>query len=105
MTPRERRVLRWLLWIGAAIAGVGLASAHWIGVVIGGAFVGLLARTVPRGVLAGAAFGLFVWLVFAGTIIVDGAWEPFLATGGFVALSAAIAVALGAFGGLARGLR
>lgn len=105
MTPRERRVLRWLLWIGAAVAGVGLASAHWIGIVAGGAFVGLPARTVPRGVLAGAAFGLFVWVIFAGTMALDGVWEPFTATGGFVALSAAIAVGLGAFGGLARGLR
>ena len=105
MTQRERRILRWLLWITAAVAGVGLASVHWTGIAIGGAFVGLLARTVPRGVMAGAAFGIVVWLVFAGAMAVDGALGPFLATGAFVALSAGVAVGLGAFGGLARGLR
>ncbi|MDR5672874.1 hypothetical protein RH858_06890 [Halalkaliarchaeum sp. AArc-GB] len=105
MTQRERRILRWLLWIGAAVAGVGLASVHWVGIVIGGAFVGLLARTVPRGVLAGATFGVIVWLVSVVTVALDGASGPFIATGAFVVLSAAIAVGLGAFGGLARGLR
>lgn len=105
MTALERRVIRGVLWGGAIVGGIGLASAHWIGIVIGGALVGLLSRTVLRGVAAGAAFGVLAWVTFAGTMLVDGVWDPFLATGGFVALSAGIAIGLGAFGGLARGLR
>ena len=98
-------MIRGVLWFGAIVGGVGLASVHWLGIVIGGMLVGLLSETTFRGVASGAGFGLVVWAIFAGTMIADGAWEPFLATGEFVALSAAIAVGLGAFGGLARGLR
>lgn len=105
MTDLERRVLRWVLRVGAVLVGVGLSGAHWLGIVAGGALVGVLSSTVRRGVLAGATFGLLVWIVFAGTLFVDGAIDRFLATGGFAAISAAIAVGLGAFGGLARGLR
>ncbi|MEF8779601.1 MAG: hypothetical protein V5A46_02830 [Haloferacaceae archaeon] len=105
MNRTERRVVRALLWIGAAAAGIGMASAHWLGLVVGGMLVGSLEPTLRRGVLAGAAFGLLAWVAFAGTLFVDGALGRFLATGGLAGLSAAIAVGLGAFGGLARALR
>lgn len=104
-TLSERRVLRWSLALGAALAGIGLAGVHWLGIAAGGALVGLFASTVPRGAAAGAAFGLSVWLVFAGTTAAGGDWGAFLATGELAALSGGIAVGLGAFGGLARGLR
>lgn len=105
MNGSERRLVRALLWIGAAVVGIGMASAHWLGVVAGGALVGSLEPTLRRGVLAGAAFGVLVWLAFAGTMFADGVLGRFLATGGLAGISAAIAVGLGAFGGLARCLR
>lgn len=102
---RERQFVRGLLLVGAAIVGIRLASVHWLGIVIGGALVGLLGSTVRRALLLGAFFGLVVWLVFVGSMALDGVVGQFRALADFAALSFAIAVGLGTFGSLARGLR
>jgi len=96
--PRARRAAT----LAAVVVGLGLAQAHWVWLVVGGAMVGLTRRSVPRALVAGAAFGalaLAVSLVpfgFAPSAVLA------LAPAGYVWLGAGLA--LPAFGALARGL-
>lgn len=43
---------------GAVLLGLAAASVHWIGLVVGGALVGLTRRNLGRALLAGVGFGL-----------------------------------------------
>ena len=95
---------RWLGFAFGAVAGIVLASIHWIGLVVGGALVGIFARDLPRAVAAGIAFGLVALLVFAGGLALDGALGVYLETGQLLAVSVAIPLVGGAFGSLVRGL-
>ena len=62
-TVRSRRRWRWSLLAVAMLVGLGLAWLHWLGLVVGGALVGVVSRTVPRAVAVGLAFGGFVLAV------------------------------------------
>jgi len=100
----ERRVVRWVLRAGAAAVGLALSTVHWGGLLVGGALVSLPARSLPRGVIAGAAFGFLAWVVFAVGLVAGGSFDRFLATRELAAVSAVVAVGVAGFGGLARGL-
>ena len=101
---RSQSRMRWLGFTLGAIVGLALASVHWIGLIVGGALVGLFARDLPRAVLAGLAFGLLALVAFAAWLALDGALGVSLATGQILAVSVAIPLAGGAFGSLVRGL-
>lgn len=49
----------------AVALGLALSWLHWIGLVLGGAFVALVAPTVRRGVAGAIGFGAIVLVVFA----------------------------------------
>lgn len=53
-TPSSRR----LALLTASIAGIGLSLVHWVGLVVGGALVGLTRPRLRSAVLVGAGFGL-----------------------------------------------
>ena len=57
--------------IRARTTFVGLVAAalYWAGLFLGGALVGLAAETRKRALLAGAGFGVLVWVVFAVTLL------------------------------------
>lgn len=95
---------RWLGFVVAGLIGLVLASIHWIGLVIGGALVGLFARDLPRAVAAGVAFGLVALVAFGVGLALDGALSVYLETGQILAVSVAIPLAGGVLGSLIRGL-
>lgn len=105
LTAFRTRPNAWLTAIGLGIVvGALLGSVHWVGLFVGGAVAGLGQRTILRGVGAGALAGLGVWLVFLATLRLDAAMLPALGSMPIVAVSFAIAVAYGAFGGVLRGV-
>lgn len=57
---RQRRLALAL----SAIVGIGLATVHWVGLVVAGALVGLTRRSVPRAVAAGLGVGVLVLGLF-----------------------------------------
>ena len=95
---------RWLGFAVAAAVGLALASIHWIGFFLGGALVGLFARNLKRAVLAGVAFGLVAWLVFALWLATQGVFDTYLGTGQLRTVSVAVPIVAGAIGSLVRGL-
>lgn len=84
---------RWLVTAGAVAVGLVLATGHWMGLVLGGAFVGVLQRDLKRAVLGGLLFGL----VALGAFVLV---APRLETGELLALTPAAYVTLGAGLGL-----
>lgn len=95
---------RGLLIVGAVLLGLAASTVHWIGLAVGGALVGLVAQSTRRGLLAGAGFGLFAWLVFVVGQFQNGAWPPGDAITLF-GLALGIAVGLAVVGASVRGLR
>lgn len=99
-TPRYR-----LLATGcAAIVGIVLATQHWIGLVVGGALVALPAQTLPRGIVAGALFGLLAVAVFFTVLWTEGLAGAAVDTGVPFLAAVGIGVVGGLFGALARGI-
>lgn len=102
--------LRWnplLHWIGllvATVAGLGLASIHWLGLVAGGALVGLVATSFKRALLGGLGFGVTVVLVWFGTLAFGGVLGKVLATGQFVGIAVAVGLIAPVIGSLVRGI-
>lgn len=94
----------WLALVVATVAGLALASVHWLGLVAGGALVGLVATTLKRAVLAGLGFGVFAVVAWLGLAVAGGAFAAVTATGQFVALTAAIGVVMPVLGSLVRGV-
>lgn len=94
---------RWLVTAGAVALGLVLATGHWMGLVLGGAFVGVLQRDLKRAVVAGLLFGL---VALAAFVLV----APRLEAGELLALTPAVYVTVGAgfglplLGSLARGV-
>ncbi|WP_435064519.1 hypothetical protein [Halobaculum sp. EA56] len=103
---RSDRATRWTATVLAAVAGVGLASAHWLGLLGGAALVALPQRTALRGVTAGVAFGVLALVVGAAELALAGPAALDAALGMTAPLGVAVAVALlgGAIGGLVRGV-
>lgn len=84
---------RWLVTAGAAALGIVLATGHWMGLVLGGAFVGVLQRDLKRAVLGGLLFG---FVALAAFVLV----APRLEAGELLALTPAAYVTVGAGVGL-----
>ena len=101
---RSNPRMRWFGFAVAALVGLVLATVHWVGLVIGGALVGIFARDLPRAVVAGVAFGLVALVAFGVWLALDGAFAIYLSTGQILAVSVAIPLVGGALGSLARGL-
>lgn len=95
----------WLVALALGIAfGSLVGSLHWGGIFVGGAIAGLGQRSITRGIGAGAVAGLGIWVVFLGSLQLDAAAMAALGSMPIIAVSLAIAVAYGAFGGLLRGV-
>ncbi|WP_227376474.1 hypothetical protein [Haladaptatus halobius] len=94
----------WALVGLGALLGLTLAWLHWLGLLVGGALVSLPTANRKRRVLAGLGFGALALLVFAGLLALRAALVPAVEMGQITALTAAIPLAAGAIGGLARAL-
>lgn len=83
---------------------VGLAAAwvHWSGLIVGGALVGLTARTLPRAVAGGFAFGVVVLVAFVASLG-DSTWRA-LEMAPIAYVTVAAALGLPVLGSLVRGL-
>ncbi|UIP00649.1 hypothetical protein Hbl1158_04620 [Halobaculum sp. CBA1158] len=103
---RSDSATRWAATALATIAGLGLASAHWLGLVAGAALVSLPQRTLPRGVAAGVAFGGLALLVAGASLALAGpaAVETARAMRQPLAVAAGASLVAGAVGGLVRGV-
>lgn len=104
MTAAGDRPTRWIATGLAALAGVGLASVHWLGLVAGAALVALPQRTTARGVAAGVGFGLLVLVATAASLSLAGGLDVALAMTQPLGVAVGVAVVGGAVGGLARGV-
>lgn len=101
---RETPRYHWLGLVAACLAGLVLVSVHWVGLVAGGALVGLVSTTLRRALLAGFGFGLLVLVTWAVLLTWHGSLGGVLATGQFVALGVAMALAGPLLGSLVRGI-
>lgn len=101
---RVERRSRWFALAAAAAVGLAAAQIHWYGFLVGGALVGLVSKNATRGLVAGLAFGLLAWCVFAGLVASNGAFWRYAATGQAFGLSAAIPVFAAGIGSLVRGV-
>jgi hypothetical protein len=99
--PRHRR----LAATGAVVVGLVVVPFHWFGFVLGGALIALTQPSLGRGLLAGLAFGVLSWLVFALWLAGTGNLTLFSGMGQVFAVSTAIPLAGGLLGALARGIR
>ena len=93
------------VWLALAVAvGLLVSSVHWIGLLVGGVLVGLFVRSTGRALLMGAGFGLLVWGLFVGELLVSGV-HPTAETAQLWGLSLVIPVVLGTIGAGASELR
>jgi short subunit fatty acids transporter len=83
--PRKRYAALTL----ALVVGLGAAWVHWLGLVVAGALVGLVSRTVSRAVAAGLGVGV---AALALTVLAS----PTMGPGEFLALTPPAYVAIGA---------
>ncbi|MGM0605708.1 MAG: hypothetical protein ACQETB_08565 [Halobacteriota archaeon] len=90
---------------GVLVVGLAIGTAHWLGVLLGAALFAQFGRSVRSGVALGTAFGVLTAAAFVVELLAYGHFDRFLATGELAALPIAIAIGLGAVGGLTRGLR
>jgi hypothetical protein len=96
--------VHWVALVAAVVVGLALGNVHWIGLVAGGALVGLVATTLKRALLAGLGFGITVLLVWAGWLVVNGVFGKVLATGQFVGIAVAVGIVAPLLGSLLRGV-
>ena len=89
----------------AVVVALALAWVHWVGLLAGGILVGALARSWPRALAAGVAFGLVAWLVFLASLADAGRLAAYWESGQLLYVSVAIPVVLGLVGSLAYGLK
>ncbi|SEV98811.1 hypothetical protein [Halobacterium jilantaiense] len=96
---------RTLVAVVAVAASLALASVHWLGLLVGGIAVGVLASTWPRALAAGLGFGALAWVVFLGTLWRADRLAAYWDAGLLLYASVGIPLALGVVGALAHGLR
>lgn len=94
----------WVAMVGAVLVGVVLASVHWLGLVVGGALVGLTTASLARALLAGLAFGILVLVTWAALFVIAGTFGSVLAMGQIPVLGAAMGLGLPVLGSLVRGV-
>lgn len=98
--PRRR-----LTATGVAVGiGLALATVHWSGLLLAGALVGLLQRSLRRAIAAGVALGGLIVGSFLAQFVLTGTLGPVLVMGQPPWLAVAIGLALPAFGSLIRGV-
>ncbi|MFC7057378.1 hypothetical protein [Halovenus salina] len=100
---REDDQYHWLALTVACLLGVALATVHWTGLVLGGAFVGILSTTLKRALLAGAGFGILVVVVWAGLLRFAGSFGDVTAMNEIAILPVGIALGLAILGSTLRG--
>lgn len=99
-TPSRRRV-----FVAAGVVlGLVAAQVHWLGLVVGGAFVALPQPSFARGIAAGVGFGMLAWVVFLAGLWWVGVAGLYPAMGQVAAVAVGISLACGLLGGLVRGL-
>ena len=94
-------------WVGltlAVVVGLVLSTVHWLGLVLGGVLVGLVAASLPRALLSGLGFGLVVLLVWWLTLALSGGVGKVTATGELAGLGVVMALVAPVLGSLARGV-
>jgi len=96
--------LHWIALVAALVVGLIAASLHWIGLVVGGALVGLPTRGLRGALLAGLGFGVLAVLAWLLTLAVAGSLGDVLAMGLFAYLGVAIGIAAPVLGSLLRGV-
>ena len=96
--------VHWVAVLAATALGLGLASLHWLGLVAGGALVGLVATSLKRALLAGLGFGVTVLTVWVGYLAATGVLGNVLATGQFVWIAVAVGLIGPLVGSLLRGV-
>lgn len=94
----------WLALVAACVVGVFLSSLHWLGIVAGGALVGVLAANLTRAVLSGLGFGVLVVLVWATLLVASGTLGAVVAMGELTGLAVLVAIGLSILGSLVRGV-
>lgn len=89
---------------GAIVLGLAVSVIHWLGIMLGGALIGLAAPSTGRALLYGAVWGVFVGVV---SVVWLGAADivPSMAAGQLWGVSLGSALLLGTIGGSARELR
>jgi hypothetical protein len=94
----------WLALGGAIVVGLAAASVHWIGLVLAGALVGLVTRSLRRALLAGLGFGVLAVLIWMGSLALAGSLGKVLDTGLFAGLAIGVGIVAPTFGSLVRGV-
>lgn len=101
---RRDPFVHWVALTVAVVAGTAFAGLHWLGLVAGGALVGLVATSVRRGLMAGLGFGVFVLVVWTGRLAVGGTLGKVIATGDFFGIAVLIGLIGPLLGSLVRGI-
>lgn len=86
--------------VAALVAGVGLASVHWLGLIAAGALASLAAPTVRRGAGYAVGAGVVCLAAFAAALGPSAAAVPEMLPIAYVTVGAGLALPL--FGSLAR---
>ena len=84
------------------VIGLAVSTLHWLGLVVGGALVGIVSATLPRAVGAGLLFGVVVLAVFALSLGGSATAVPAMAPIVYVTVGAAIGLPV--LGSLLRGV-
>jgi DNA-binding transcriptional LysR family regulator len=101
---RSDPFVHWIALVVALLVGLVLARLHWVGLVAGGALVGLVATTLKRAVLAGFGFGVTVLTAWVASLALNGVLSKVLATGQFVWIAVAVGLLAPLLGSLSRGV-
>lgn len=96
--------IHWLAQLIALAMGLALASQHWLGLIVGGALVGILALSLRRALLAGLGFGCLVTVIWILGFWRDGTLEKVLAMGEIAAIAVLIGLLAPVLGSLVRGI-
>ncbi len=90
---RTGRYAEWALVV-VTVVGLVAASVHWLGLVLAGVLLGLIAPSLSRAFVYGITFGGIVLLVFAAWLAIGGAAVVWAGMGLLFWLSVAIALAV-----------
>ncbi|MDY6765568.1 MAG: hypothetical protein SV377_07815 [Halobacteria archaeon] len=92
--------------VGLIIGVVGMIVSyfHWVGLVVGGVFLGVIAKNLRRALIYGFLFGLSVWVVFALNLAANGDFIEYVAMGQIFYISLVIPLLLPTLSASVRGL-
>jgi hypothetical protein len=88
----------------AVVVSLAVAWVHWLGLLLGGVALGVLADSWKRALAAGAGFGVLAWLAFLAVLWDAGRLAAYWDAGLLLYASVGIPLALGVVGSLAHGL-